>query len=1055
MESGLSKSLNKFKRLNFRQALLKNISSLLALNLFALTALFALDNLTAFSAETRFFLLAFFVIGNLILISRHLWRIRKARLNDRQAALKLEELQGIKDNALINAVCFREDENISSEMRSIFETSANQRCAGLKLPHLWQNPICIRTLKILTIAVIIAVLYISLLHRYAYNAALRFVNPWTQLASLNFTQFEVKPGDIRIAAGTKLQVSANAMRDGKAVNNLKILLTDSKSGASTLYPMHHSQGKSAFTITNITGNMIYKVISGKDSSRNFNISIIPKPEFEKFAVRVIPPAYTNLKPQLYDVRNNEISAPLGSQIIISAAVQAGDNIELKWNKEISTPTFPCSFKLTADSSATASIKRSGIKYNNIWRCNFKALKDKIPQVRFLNRQLNIEAGIGQNIPIYINAEDDYGIKALRLVIANQGRKGIYKQFNYTQSPPSNAREAVMLKLTPQMCSAGTVLELSLQTLDSHVPGQTGQSESNITIHVVDLVKKLKENLADAKAPDVYKLLFQTMEKQQEIRNWLSVRAKRIRRWELYRLTSRQQGIKKLLVSASEKAEKSQKDFSKNILKLANEEAAGLIKSAHSLAKKYKENKNFQEINLIIQNQSSLIMKIKSLLGMIAAKDAQEKEKKELLAEEEQEKELFDKLKNVRDKLKEFMTEQKKIIAQTEAIDKKEAEDWTDAEEKLLGDLAARELDWAKFFKAAFNDLSKLQNQDFSNSAMADEFVEMYEELQTAGDALNKKKKIEIATLAENTAMDSSTSVAANLDRWLADNKDHIKWTAEESGEAPDIPMTDLPAELTDIIGDLIETEDDMGEDTQDSTNSFSYSSDEGLGWGVSDGNIDSMQAKGITGNVLPNNNEVGGRSGEGRSGKSSGQFVEKTATGKGGRKTPTRLTQSPYEKGTVEDTSKDPQGGASGGGKQSGTGGEGLIGVTPDQDPDIKERLSGSQGELRQRAEALLRKLGKRQLPTGDLREALNKMAQLKKMQANGSKKEINKLKGEINIALKNARTALLLSINAGQEKVRRQKMKNFTVKYQEKEKIPPEYQDCVSGYFKALAKEE
>ena len=201
--------------------------------------------------------------------------------------------------------------------------------------------------------------------------------------------------------------------------------------------------------------------------------------------------------------------------------------------------------------------------------------------------------------------------------------------------------------------------------------------------------------------------------------------------------------------------------------------------------------------------------------MIAAKDAQEKEKKELLAEEEQEKEFFDKLKNVRDKLKEFMTEQKKIIAQTEAIDKKDPEDWTDAEEKLLGGLAARELDWAKFFKAAFNDLSKLQNQDFSNSAMADEFVEMYEELQTAGDALNKKKKIEIATLAENTAMDSSVSVAANLDRWLADNKDHIKWTAEESGEAPDIPMTDLPAELTDIIGDLIETEDDMGEDTQD------------------------------------------------------------------------------------------------------------------------------------------------------------------------------------------------------------------------------------------------
>jgi hypothetical protein len=228
-----------------------------------------------------------------------------------------------------------------------------------------------------------------------------------------------------------------------------------------------------------------------------------------------------------------------------------------------------------------------------------------------------------------------------------------------------------------------------------------------------------------------------------------------------------------------------------------------------------------------------------------------------------------------------------------------------------------------------------------------------------------------------------------------------------------------------------------------------------MGWGVSDGNIDSMQAKGITGNILPNNNEVGGRSGEGRSGKSSGQFVEKTATGKGGRKTPTRLTQSPYEKGTVEDSSKDPQGGASGGGKQSGVGDEGLIGVTPDQDPDIKQRLAGNQGELRQRAEALLRQLGQRQLPTGDLREALNKMADLRRLQSGGSEVEVKQLKKEISDALRNAKTALTLSVNAAQEKVRRQKMQNFTVKHQQKEKVPEEYQDCVSGYFKALAAEE
>jgi len=1049
MASNLSKSLDKLKRINRRQTLFKSFCRLAAADLFVITALFALDNLSAFSAEIRFSVLVIFIISNLVLLVKLCIDLYKSRLNDKQAALKLEELHEIKDNSLINAVCFRDDEDISEEMRSLFLASADKRCEKLTLSGIWKNKACQRVLKTLFIALIIAVLYMVLLHSYAYNAAVRFANPWTQLASLNFTQFNISPGDIRLAAGQNLSVKAKAFRANKKVNNLKILLTNA--GTSTLYPMRHSRDISLFTINNISEDMSYKILSGSDSTREFKIEIIPKPEFKKFALKVTPPAYTRLKGVSYDIKTNEIAAPAGSKISINAVNFDGNKAEIFWGKD--SKTLPCSFILTKDTLGSAAITKNGITYSNIWRCAFRAKNDSAPQPRFMNRQNNIEAGLGQNIPVHITAEDDYGVNALRIIVSNQGRKGVYKQFNYRKSPLRQIREAVMLKLTPEMCSVDTVLEVSIQALDSQ--GQTGVSESNLTIHIVDLVKKLKEDMPSGSGNDMYKLLFKTIERQQEIRNWLSIRAKKIRRWEINRLINWQKEIKKLLVSAAGKADKLKKDFAARIRKIADNNAEKLIVSSGELPKRQERIKLEQKINLIISDQSILIQEIKALLGMIVAKEIKEKENKELLAEDEQQKEFFEKLKDVRDKLGEFMKEQKKIIADTEAIDKKDPEDWSDAEEKLLGELAARELDWSKFFKAAFNDLSKLQNQDFSNSAMADELVEMYEELQKAGDALAKKKVKEIATLAENTAMDSSVSVAANLDRWLADNKDSIKWNAEESGEAPDIPLTDLPAELTDIIGDLIETEDDMGEDTQDSTNSFSYSSDEGLGWGVSDGNIDSMQAKGITGNVLPNNNEVGGRSGEGRSGKSSGQFVEKTATGKGGRKTPTRLTQSPYEKGTVEDTSKDAQGGASGGGKQSGVGNEGLIGITPDQDSDIKERLAGTQGELRQRAEALLRKLGKRQLPTGDLREALGKMARLKNLQTKGNEVEIKQLKKEIGGALRNAKIALVLSINAGQEKVKQQKMQNFTVKHQQKEKVPTEYQDCVNGYFKALAAEE
>ena len=340
--------------------------------------------------------------------------------------------------------------------------------------------------------------------------------------------------------------------------------------------------------------------------------------------------------------------------------------------------------------------------------------------------------------------------------------------------------------------------------------------------------------------------------------------------------------------------------------------------------------------------------------------------------------------------------------------------------------------------------------------MADEFVEMYEELQKAGDAL-VKKKIEIATLAENTACDSAEAVANNLERWLSDAKDYIKWISEENGEMADVDLTDLPAELTDIIGDLIETEEEMTEDTSDGTNSFTFDTDDGLGWGVSDGTIDSMQAKGITGNVLPNNNEVGGRSGEGRSGKSSGQFVEKTATGKGGRKTPTRLVQSPFEAGTVEDRSNDAQGGATGGGKQSGVGSEGLSGTTPDQDPAIAARLAGEQAELKQRTLALLRQVSARGLPSGELYTALRKIDELARVDSSSESggADIRRIRGEIAAALRRARTAIDAVARADAETIRTTRLRKFSAGTAAAEKIPPGYDDWVGSYFKALGAED
>ncbi len=1059
MAGNLSETLTELKKKRRQQASFKAFCRFVVVNLVLLTVGFILDNLGGFSVYTRIGALLVWMAVNLVMFYRLTAALIRSHVTDRVAALELERHSGITDNSLVNAVCFSTDKDITEELRGLFSGHADNLCKEIHIDGVWHSKKC-RKLFWLAIIIFAASLgYFVPFYRYAGNACIRYLNPWSQLASPNFTQFKVTPGDVIISSGGSVKITASAVRDGNRRNNLKVIVRGA--GDAVLYQMKYDKGIDAFTLKNLSRSLSYAITDGTDRSREFNVTVKAAPALKSLALTVTPPSYTRKKPVKYPAGTREVKLLKSSNVSVVPAVPAG--YKWSWLGMKSDANKPFNGDLTESRTLALNLHaKDGTVFKNVWSCKFTVVDDGPPKVRFLNRETNIEAGFGQRVPLCFAAEDDFGLSELRVVVNSQGREKVVKNFKYNAGSIDRTREAYSLKITPELFSSGSSGEVKVVAVDTRQPAGIGTTEIPVTIHIVDLVKKLQKNLPAGEVGKLYELLFKTVDDQRKTRQAVSSRVKYFNRWDGVRLLRAQKAIysqlnrAETLAAGLSKKGLVKKTFAGAILFLKNKPGDALVNSSLALRRVQRDRKKLTlKLNEIITVQTDMIAKLQQLLGVMAVADENQKQQKELAKEESQEKEFYEKLKQTKSKLDEFMKQQRKIISQTESIDPKDAEDWSDAEEKLLGNLAAQELDMAKFFKSAFNDLSKLQNQDFSNSAMADEFVEMYEELQKAGEAL-VKKKIEIATLAENTALDSSNAVAANLERWLCDAKDYRKWISEENGESPDIPLTDLPEELTDIIGDLIETEEDMTEDIQDSTNSFSYSSDEALGWGTGDGTIDSMQAKGITGNVLPNNNEVGGRSGEGRSGKSSGQFVEKTATGKGGRKTPTRLVQSPYEKGTVEDTSKDAPGGATGGGKQSGVGDEGLVGVTPDQDQNIQERLAGQQGEMKQRAMALLKKLTDRNLPTGDVQEALRKMSKLQSLKANGGDGvQIRRVKSEMLAALQNARVAVDTAVRAEQEQVRQRRIKSYTVKYQRKEKVPAEYEDYVGHYFKALAEEE
>jgi len=403
-------------------------------------------------------------------------------------------------------------------------------------------------------------------------------------------------------------------------------------------------------------------------------------------------------------------------------------------------------------------------------------------------------------------------------------------------------------------------------------------------------------------------------------------------------------------------------------------------------------------------------------------------------------------------LDQFGEDQKRILEMSNQLGQKPVDDFTAEDEKTLQDIAKTEKEWAKFFQEAATDLSKLPPQDLSLAGQAREILEVYSEMELAADAA-ERKAIEMAVPHEQSGLELAESIETNIEKWLMETKDNQLWSMEEPMEDTEVPLAELPQELQDLIGDLVENEQDMQQQFDDVTSGWMDSLDLGAGWDTMDGPISNMSAKGVTGNRLPNTQEIGGRSGEGRTGKSSGQFVEEEATGKGGRQTPSRLTPDPFEAGWVRDTSGQAPTGATGGGKVSGQGAEGFQGPVPPPLQQRLRRMAVQQAELIDKAKRLDYGLKKYQHPRGRLPNAIELMERQRSALQEG---EVSTFATVQRVVLSNLRE--LKELSEKQKQLWRDrsallpKQLRDEIASSQDEKVPERYRAMVENYFRALS---
>jgi len=952
--------------------------------------------------------------------------------------VQLSEADGVANPAFCLAAVNEAASHIGPRR---FEEAAEQESRWRRLLWCMQTPRDLaESLGLLGVLILAAVLCRLLIPGFG-SAASRLLSPWRFVPAIGSVKIvSVEPGDTNVLVGSSVEVVARIENPtGKPWPASLFVTVEGEEETELPMTPDEKHQRYSLTLPSIIKPLKYRLEIGDSQTQIYSVGLRQKPTVQSVEVTFHYPLYLGKSTETLRQRYADLQAPQytvadlrihASSPIAKGHLQLGSRQIAGRVEENGRVLVVEGLSLVKDSTFTIHLFNDAGHSDPNPRLNrIRVLPDQTPKVELLKPARQSNAAVGQTVPVIIRASDDHGLGrvSLEMKVVDSGPAGGAAPEG--QSPEADAPEDPSLRLTALAAAAESqparVVEqwsdfegVTMATrsydlpLDAQLvsPGQTvlvravawdrrsvampglelkpqqavsGWHAIRLSDPVVEATRELKrlESLRAA----IWRLLEKQIHARMQAAAILHAEQPAERRALAAQVRSGQVEIQKGalgIVESITAADDEERLQIKRVLgRLASNEMIEAVRHGDRLAELDSREAFAGEVPELVAVQDRIIDLLRKLLDV--ARDAQA----DVLAElgERRGGDLPDdvrqKLEEAREKLDEFLEQQKKVIEASENLAKKPVEDFTEEEEQLLREMAASQDDWSRFMNELHSDLSKLPEQDFANPSLLKELVEIQTELKMAEDAL-LKKTVDIAVPLEQLGAEMAEEIKTNLEKWLPDTPDRERWSQEESLTDADkeAPMAELPGELEDLIGELLEEEEDLFDEMEDISSSAADSLDKGAGWDAADGPISNMSAKGVTGNRLPNTSEIGGRAGEGRSGKSSGEFVGEEAVGKGGRRTPSRLTPDPYMQGQIRDHSRDPTGGATGGGKESGQGAEGLEGPVP-QSPGPRDlaRLAGKQAALRNRAESIELQFQIMNFHHTDLKRLIELMAQVER----------------------------------------------------------------------------
>jgi hypothetical protein len=917
---------------------------------------------------------------------RFVFRPWRERPRDDYFAVLAEDKFSALQNGLINALQLgRGDHYGSSGVAEAVVNDAAHATADLDL----SDCIDVRTLKraalVAAIAALVVALYAGVLGARFANGLARVLLPVADIPAYTATQVlsdSIKPGGIRVPEGALLTFEARV--DGVVPGFAQLHRRRQEERGWVAARMETDATASdtfRYTLQQATKSFDYYVTAGDGRSRTFGVEVVKRPRVENIALTYQPPAYTGLPRQETSESEGDIIGLAGGTVMLRVTptkplreatfIATGDTAtKIALAQDEASTTWDAGFTLWSDAAQSGGEGAARVTaparyrlsltdtegYENadpVWR-TITLTRDQPPSVTIVRPGRDLHAEPGDTVSLGIDARDDLGVGEVKVVcrVNDDAAPRELARFTHSEAVETNTQDIFEWTLSDSGLKSGDLVQYWAVATDRNAITGPGVTESRrFTIFIVTPAVVLAK--FEIQMNDFAQALEQLVRLQRENR------AQTASGIAFETLVTRQSLIRRTTNTLARAMETAPTSMATMVAAL-DELHAGLMAQAIGLLESGRDTRDAAKASAArdgsLPVQDAIIEEMMGLLSRLQRNDqARNRLRKMAKTDEAAHKELSETLAKLMKNLDQMILETGDLGEKYEKLPKRVTDELS--EESLERVEAFDELTrkWAEWAKGSVDELTKLPSGFVDDFGLRPELERIFEEIE---EVAQKPKTTKIEVALEDSGAALATEMLEDLEMWMLDAPDTLQWVMEEPlNTAPmDIPEMPLPDVLQDMVGDLLEEAADIDMEAEDVTSAWGDSLNQ-AGWAVMDGPISNFSAKGVTGNVLPNDIELGGRAGDGRRGKSSGQMVSETTRNLEGRKTPARVGAERYEPGVVkEEQSQDP-GGATGGGKKSGAGEKGLQGGSPPDFVKDMERMRQLQVGLRERATQVANRL--------------------------------------------------------------------------------------------------